>query len=130
MPITHSFNIALTGAAVSLTGALAATSDQEEHTAIELTSSAADVEATIAFAVADLKSFYYLCDQNTILKTNSSSAANDTFNIPANSPFVWNNKMLLDNPFGTDVTKVYVTNSSAVTTTAQVVIGRDGTPGA
>lgn len=128
MAITHTINLSLTGAAASLSGSLSATCDNEQHTEVALDASAADVQTLVAFTMAALKSFYYICDQNSVIKTNSSSAADNTFTIPANKPFVWNNAMLLDNPFTADVTKFYITNSAATAGTARIIIGSDGTP--
>lgn len=129
MAITHTITSVLSGAAVGLSGSLSVESDFEQHPEVALDASAAEVEVSLVFPVAKLKSFFYICDQNTTLKTNSSGAPDDTFTIPANKPFPWNTAMLTDNPFAGDVAKVFITNNSAVPATAKIVTLSDGTPG-
>lgn len=128
MAITHTITTVLSGASVGLSGSFGVTSDREQYFDVALDASAIDVEAILDFEEADLKSFFYICDKDTTLKTNSTGSADDTFTIPANKPFLWNAVMLIDNPFTADVTHIYITNAEAEAGTARFAVLSDGTP--
>lgn len=68
-----------------------------------------------AFDVSKLKAFFIVSDENCTLETNSGSSPADTFALEADVPILWNEDMPITNPFGTNVTGLYVTNTTACT---------------
>lgn len=78
-----------------------------------------NVEVDIAFAVTgELKSLLLYSVQGMTIKTNSSSAPDDTIVLVAGVPLVWNTNDVAANPLTTDVTKLFFTNASATLTSA------------
>lgn len=71
-----------------------------------------NVLVNVAFAYATLKSVYLICDQGLTIKTNSSSAPDNTITLVAAQPMWWHDTIGSANPFTANVTKVYVTNAS------------------
>ena len=80
-----------------------------------ISASQTDLLVPVSFTTANLRSIFLLSDQNLTLKTNSSGSPANTFTITANVPFVWQYQSGVTNPFGTDVTAFYVTNTPALT---------------
>lgn len=69
-----------------------------------------------------------VADKDTTVKTNSTSAPDDTLALKANVPLTWMTGDLADNKFlSADVTKWYVTTGAA-TTKLKILIGSDATP--
>ncbi len=69
-----------------------------------------------------------VADKDCTVKTNSTSAPDDTLALKANIPLTWITGDLADNKFLTaDVTKWYVTTGAAATK-LKILIGSDPTP--
>lgn len=69
-----------------------------------------------------------VADKDCTVKTNSTSAPDDTLVLKANIPLTWITGDLADNKFLTaDVTKWYVTTGAAATK-LKILIGSDPTP--
>jgi hypothetical protein len=100
----------------------------EDNRNIELAGNAADVQVDLAFATARLKSFFIVADQDVTLETNSSSAAADSFELAAGVPLIWTEGSGIENPFGVDVTKIYLSNGAADAAIVQLRVLVDPTP--
>lgn len=71
-----------------------------------------NVSHAIAFTAANLQSFEMLSNQDMTIKTNSSGAPDNTFNLKAGMPFMWSKSAgYFSNPFTANVTVFYVTNA-------------------
>jgi hypothetical protein len=88
----------------------------------------ANFEVTIAFALANLKSIVVLVDDDVTLKTNSSGAPDDTFDLKNDEPLIWNTKSKCLNPFTEPVTKFYFTNATADPVPVEIIWLADVTP--
>ena len=92
------------------------------------------VEATVdqlvqvAFTIATMVSCYIYSTQNMTLKTNSSGTPQETINLKANVPLIWNTDSYGSNPFSGDITAMYVSNSSGTDGTLVMEILDDATP--
>lgn len=124
--ITATKNISTSG--VSLSGNVAVTVDAVDSIDVDFVGAVTDQQVVIAFTTSAIKSFYFLCDSPCIIETNSSSAAANTFTVPANTPFEWILGCLLANPFTTSVTTIYLTKAASGNHTAKIRVGRDATP--
>ncbi len=76
-----------------------------------------DLQVDIAFPKATLVVLYMLATADMTIETNNSGTPDDTINLKANAPLIW---VAADayhaNPVNNaDVTKVYVTNTTAGT---------------
>ena len=80
-----------------------------------------DLLVPTTFAVANLRSIFLLSTQNMTLETNSGSSPANTFTLTANVPFAWQYQSGITNPFGTDVTAFYVTNTTALTLKGRIL---------
>jgi hypothetical protein len=100
----------------------------EDNRNIELAGNAADVQVDLAFATARLKSFFIVADQGVILATNSSATPADAFTLAAGVPLVWTEGTGIENPFGADVTKIYLSNGTAEVAAVQLRVLIDPTP--
>lgn len=84
-----------------------------------------DHEIVLAIDVSQVRAIHIQSDQDCTLETNSGSAADDTIALKANIPYQWctndYNSLLLT----VDVTKIYITNTTALT--LDILVEYDGT---
>lgn len=71
-----------------------------------------DVEHEIAFPYAKLKGLVLSSAVACTIKTNSSSAPDETFTLAAGRPIVWMNGDVSASPVTADVTSVFITNAA------------------
>lgn len=90
--------------------------------------SSTNLLVNIAFTYADIKSVVILSDQVLTIKTNSTSAPDDTLVLAAGIPVEWQDDSIHANPFSADVTKIYVTNASGSSATLDFAVLNDATP--
>lgn len=90
---------------------------------------AEDMEVICPFVVDDVSALYIRFSQEMTIKSNNSSAPDDSYTLPANHPILWDNTMVYDNPFTANVTKFYLTNESGVAATGVIRVAQDVTPG-
>ena len=87
-----------------------------------------DVEASLAFAVAQLAGYYLLSDQDVTLETNSGDAADDTIALKANTAVEWSADGGHASLFTVDVTKIFLSNAGATAASVKIRILLDATP--
>ena len=77
-----------------------------------------------------LKSLCFSCDRAVTLKTNSTSAPDDTITLVAGQAIVWSlaSDLLARCPISADVTKIYITNASGASCTFKIRALADTTP--
>ena len=61
-------------------------------------------------------------------RTNSNSSPADTIALLANVPYVWHSTYYSRLILGTDVTSVYIVNTSGTAATVKIKVGQDSTP--
>jgi hypothetical protein len=97
---------------------------------VPVAGAAVDAEVDVGIIVAQAKSILLLADQNMTLKTNSSGAPTETVTLAANKPRVWQTGGPFAAIFASNVTKLFVTNTSSPQTagTLKVRVLQDPTP--
>lgn len=84
-------------------------------------------EISIAFVLANLKSFYLYTSQALTIKTNDSSSPQETFTVAAGGVLAWSSNMSTA-LFANNVTKIYATNAGSTAATLKICVGEDITP--
>ena len=74
-----------------------------------------DLEILYSLDVSQIKSIVILADQAMTLKTNSSSVPDETLSLLANDPYEWHTGSLHTNLLATDITSLFMTNTTAGT---------------
>lgn len=97
----------------------------ENELLVSLTVSASSTNEALAIAVpvARIATIFISSTRNLTLKTNSTSAPDDTLAISATRPYVWASGDTSDCPFTVDITAIYLTNATASSATVTVLIG-------
>jgi len=72
--------------------------------------------------VSQVQAIYISSDQDCTIETNSSSSPAQTLAIDANNPLVWTKDSGVTNPLTTDITALYVTNTTAITRLAIYIL--------
>lgn len=78
--------------------------------------------------VSAVKLFWIESDRNVTIETNNGSSPADTLSLIAGEPYVWHSSSLDAFLLGTDVTNIYVTNTSGATATLYAGVVYDATP--
>ena len=66
--------------------------------------------------VSQVVGIYISSDQDCTIETNSNNASGgQTINIDADNPYVWVKDSGITNPLTTDITALYITNTTAIT---------------
>ncbi len=108
---------------VILTGSTTVTDDSSLNTSVTVAISTTNHEVDWAAVRANLQSLCIYASQPVTIKTNSSGSPTDTITMTAGQELNWS--LSADTvgrcPFSADVTKLFLTNSSA-TLTVQVEI--------
>jgi hypothetical protein len=87
-----------------------------------------DKQINVAIDVSAVKSIIIKSTQDVTLETNSGSAADDTINLLANVPYIWNTDSYDAFLLGTDVTALFITNASGASADISVDAVLDATP--
>ncbi len=126
--ITLTPSIAAPDGAIS--GSIVRTSEGWESMDIPLAASATPLHIDLDFLPAGVKGFQLLSTVNCTLKTNSSSAPDDTIPLRAGEPLPWVENWFYDNPFTENVADLYAVNTSSPLAAGVLTIGllRDRTP--
>lgn len=108
----------------------AITGDGEQaYDGLIATSGTPNVEVDLAFPFAKVKSVVIYSAQAMTIKSNSTSAPDDTFVVPAGKQVAWNTNDINPCPFTANVTKLYLTNGSAsLTSVVKIRVLLDVTP--
>jgi hypothetical protein len=95
---------------------------------ISIADSITDQLNNLAITVASVKSIYLCSNKALTLKTNSSGAPDDTLNLVADVPYVWNTDSYDSLLLTVDVTAFYLTNASGAAAILTVEVIEDATP--
>ena len=88
----------------------------------------ATTQFNVAIDVSAVKSFFLVSDQDVIFETNDASTPDDTINLAAGVPYIWNTDSYDTFLLGTDVTDVHITNASGSSARIQLEAIVDATP--
>lgn len=91
------------------------------------TTSPNDVEVEFPLDVSTLKAIYIVSDKDVTMKVNAKDDASPR-TLLANCPLVWFYGSGIDNPFGTDLTKLFFLNAASVNATVEIRGLVDATP--
>lgn len=125
--ITHELNTTAGGASIRKSNDY--TGSGHHRIDESIADSTTDKEITFNLDISALKAITMSSDQDITVETNDGSTPGDTFSLKADQPFMWNSSDgYFSNPFSTDVTALYVTNSSGSSATFKVEAVEDATP--
>lgn len=110
----------------SITGNATATAEAIDKRSVTLAEDATNVEILQTLDVSEVKGLVLLCSADATLKTNSTSAPDDTINLTAGRAVSWLTGQGV-NPLTADVTKFYATCADGGT--LQMWFLSDPTPG-
>ena len=85
-----------------------------------------DLEIIFALDVSAVLAFFIICDQDITIETNNGTTPDDTISLTANVPYWWRVGSAEAFALGTDVTSIFVTNTTAATLKIQAIV--DPTP--
>lgn len=87
------------------------TGDEEVNIDGSVAGSTTNFEFDVAIKASAVQSILLYSDQALTLKTNSTSSPQETINLKAGIPHMWNTDSYATIMFAGDVTKIYATNS-------------------
>ena len=92
------------------------TGDVEVAGSVAVAADQTDKEITWALTLANAKAYAICADQDCTVETNSSSSPTETLSLKANQALVWReNDPSTMHFLSTNLTKIYVTNTTALT---------------
>lgn len=130
----HTLNLSYVSPSGQISKQLSATAEAVVEMDVAVAGDAANLLVNFAAVRAQTKTLVLLADQNMTVKTNSSSAPDDTITLAAGVPFILFDGFAPANTpadyFSADITKLYVTNDSSPDTagTLQIRSLQDPTP--
>lgn len=127
MSFTHQFQSTWNGGGASLPASANYTDNGETNRSVTVAEGASNIEAAMAFGLADLHAIEIVPTGPVFLETNSSSAPDNTFNIT--SWLEWRRFSGIANPFTAAVTKFFFTDGWLGNTTAiHAAVTDNGSP--
>lgn len=128
MPIVHTYTdvVAAKNTDGTALGNLSGSHTEVGNTEIVLdvyqAASSTDTLVACAFTAANVQGFEIVASVDMTLETNSSSSPANTFSLKAGRPFTWSKSAAYyTNPFTSNVTAFYLTNTSAGTFKARIL---------
>jgi hypothetical protein len=93
-----------------------------------IAASTTDDDIVLALDVSAIQSIIILSDQDVKIETNDGTSPDDTIDLVADVPYVWNTDSYDSCLLTTDVTVIYVTNAGATAATLKIEALLDATP--
>lgn len=87
-----------------------------------------NVQINVSIDVSEIASVFIVSDQNVTLETNSGSSPAETINLLADKPYIWYTGSYYTNLLATDITALFITNSSGSSATVRLRCVYDSTP--
>lgn len=112
MPITHQQRVTASSNSLQVTGSIDLSGDTEVNVIETLAAGATNINRPLALDVSQVVSFAMIATQACVVKTNSSGSPANTINLVANVPYIWNSQSYDAFKLTTDVTALFLTNSS------------------
>jgi hypothetical protein len=126
---THTYSIAIAAGDPISTTRIAINAEGEDNRSVAVTNGA-EPELDLTFVKARLKSFFAKSDAALTINTNANSGGTpqDAIVLAAGVPYFWYTGSGITNPFGGDVTKVFLDNNGAGTANVEIRTLVDPTP--
>jgi hypothetical protein len=132
MSIIHKQQINWASSSVAaVLGNMSLTGDAEDNRNLTIANAVTDQQVIIDFKRTSATVLFYLvADVVLTVKTNSTSAPDNTWTTIANTPIVWYNGIghAVTVFIAADVTKLYITNASGGSATVSIRLLKDSTP--
>lgn len=96
------------------------TGDGENNRDLTVAANTTNHQDAFAFTLSQLELIFILSDTAVTIKTNSTSAPQETITLAANTPLFWWTGSGLTNPFAGNVTTIYVTNSTGSSASVKI----------
>ena len=87
-----------------------------------------DHPIALTLDVSAIKSIYILSDRDISFQTNNAATPDDTLALIAGHPYIWNTDSLFTNLLTTDITSLFITNTSGGTASLKLEVVYDPTP--
>lgn len=87
-----------------------------------------DLDVVVALDVSAIKSLYLLSDKDLVIETNDGTTPDDTINLKAGIPYIWNTDSYDTCLLTTDVTKFCVTEENSEAAVLKMECLLDPTP--
>ena len=100
----------------------------ELHITKDVATAEANYEIDCTMAVAEISAVFINSTQDVILETNDGTTPDETINLVANVPYVWHENSYHVNLLATDITALFVTNTSGATATIDVHVLYNAVP--
>lgn len=94
----------------------------------DVTTGQTNFQINVAIDVSTIKSIVINSTQNVTLETNSGGSPSETINLAANVPYKWHVGSYFANLLATDITAIFITNSSGSTANVTLRCVQDSTP--
>ena len=125
---SHIIAQSFSGAGTVFTASNTYTGDAETILTASIPSKNEYNQVNIVIDLDDVISYFILCDQDVSLKTNDYSDADNTVNLVANVPLIWNSDSYYTGLLTVTVSSMWVLNNSGTTATFKVGYLYDSTP--
>jgi hypothetical protein len=112
MSFTQTFNFSWTDGATPLTASVVTTGSLEQNFSGSVAANTANNALSLDWTSAALQSVWMSSNQAVTIKTNNTSAPQDTIVLAANQPLAWYTGSGATSPFSNNVTEVYATNGT------------------
>ncbi len=120
----HTFNVLLhepgSGGVTAFNWFEEQTNAAENNISESIADSTTDGLVAYALDVSQVKNFAMWSDQIILVETNDGTTPADTISLSANQPYLWSAASYEPFLFGTDITALYVTNSSGSAATLNI----------
>lgn len=126
--IEHDIVITWKGGGAQISKTLTAQSEGEDNRDITVNNAVSNLLVDMELDISQLKSFFIVSNKDVTLKTNDSGTPQDTIALKADKPLIYAPNIGMTNPFGGDVTSMYLSNASGATATVQIRALFDATP--
>ncbi len=129
MAITHRMTTSFSRGGTSYVDTIDVSASGEAAISEAVPANTTNLHLTLALDQSALKSFYAVSDEAVTIKTNSSSAPDDTLTLVAGVPMWWPGSPAGSCPITADVSAgIYVTNATANAATLTIFALQDATP--
>jgi hypothetical protein len=128
MAVTHTLTLAWTRNGETINNSVAIMPEGEQNLDIPVPAPSTNLQVALTIDVSALSIVYVSTDQTVTLKTNSSGSPDETITLTAGKPIIWYTGCGWTNPFGHDLTAIYITRGSGAAATVKFRYGYDATP--
>ena len=112
MACTYTIVEAVTAAGRTITKENSYTENAQNGISEPIPDQSTDLEVDFVLDVSAIKAIVIVSDQDITLETNNGTTPDDTINLVAGVPYIWTDKSYHACLLTTDVTALFITNSS------------------